>query len=98
MEVDGKGFEKGVSERDEASCGDRCLDASRTTTRCAGQRRLLQRKEVCAILQLENEQFQSLVNTRQITLIRIAGAERFDSSDIDRLIDGYKATASRRPL
>lgn len=61
-------------------------------------RRLLRRAEIQEILELSEEQVQYLINTRQITAIRIAGEERFDSRDIERLIDGYKATASRRPL
>lgn len=60
-------------------------------------RRLLLRDEVLWLLRLTDEQFQLLVNTRQITTIRICGVERFDSKDIDRLIDTYNNTASRRP-
>jgi hypothetical protein len=60
-------------------------------------RRLLIRNEVLAVLQLSEDQVQSLINTRQLVSIRIAGEERFDSRDLDQLIDTYKATASRRP-
>jgi hypothetical protein len=61
------------------------------------QRRLLGREEVLWLLHLSDEQLQLLINTRQIIVIRIAGEERFDSPDLDQLIDSYKATAARRP-
>jgi hypothetical protein len=60
-------------------------------------RRLLVRNDIVAILQLSDEKVEQLINTRQIQPMRIAGEERFDSADIDNLIDAYKATASRRP-
>lgn len=59
-------------------------------------RHLLRRDAVLARLELSDEQVQSLVNTRQLTVIRIQGEERFDSDDLDRLIETYKATAARR--
>jgi hypothetical protein len=59
-------------------------------------RRLLIRLEVLQMLQLTDEQVQGLVNTRQIVPIRIAGEERFDSRDLERLIDSYRTTALRR--
>ena len=60
------------------------------------ERRLLLREEVLSNLQLPEEKIQQLIDTRQITVIRISGEERFDSKDIDQLIDFYKATAARR--
>jgi hypothetical protein len=54
------------------------------------------REEVLAVLQLSDDQVQQLINTRQIQTIRIVGEERFDSLDLYRLIEAYKATASRR--
>lgn len=60
------------------------------------QRRLLSRREVELLLGLGSEPVQVLINTRQITRILIGGAERFDSRDIDGLIDDYKANAQRR--
>jgi hypothetical protein len=60
------------------------------------QRRLLIRHEVMWLLQLSDEKLQVLIDTRQITVIRISGEERFDSKDVDQLIDSYKATAARR--
>lgn len=59
-------------------------------------RRLLVREEVQATLQLPDEKVQHLIDTRQILALRIAGEERFDSLDIDRLIESYRTTASRR--
>jgi hypothetical protein len=61
------------------------------------ERRLLIRSEVVRLLHLSDEKVQQLINTRQITALRIAGEERFDSQDLDLLIDSYKATAARRP-
>ena len=61
------------------------------------ERRLLMRSDVLSTLQLTDDEIQQLINTRQIQPLRIAGNERFDSLDIDNLIDAYKATASRRP-
>jgi hypothetical protein len=60
------------------------------------QRQLLRHEQVCVVLQLNPEQVQFLINTQQIVRIRIAGEERFDTRDLDRLIDTYKATALRR--
>ncbi|MGC2635844.1 MAG: hypothetical protein WA294_01610 [Acidobacteriaceae bacterium] len=59
-------------------------------------RRLHSREDLLMLLNLNDEQVQFLTNTRQITAIRIAGEERYDSRDIDRLIESYKATAQRR--
>ncbi len=69
-------------------------DAVSNPTRPA--RRLLFRSEVHQMLQLTDAQVQGLINTRQITALRIAGEERFDSRDLERLIDTYKTTALRR--
>jgi uncharacterized protein (UPF0261 family) len=49
------------------------------------------------LLHLSDEQLQFLINTKQITVLRIAGEERFDSRDLETLIESYKTTASRRP-
>jgi len=59
-------------------------------------RRLYTREDVMNLLKLNEDQVQFLINTRQITRILIAGEERFDSRDIDKLIDSYKVTAARR--
>jgi hypothetical protein len=61
------------------------------------ERRLLIRSEVLWLLHLSDEKVQQLINTRQITVFRIAGEERFDSRDLYQLIESYKATAARRP-
>lgn len=67
-----------------------------TPGRVIQPRRLHSREEVTMLLHLNEDQVQVLINTRQITRILIAGEERFDSRDIDQLIDAYKATAIRR--
>jgi hypothetical protein len=59
-------------------------------------RRLLDRAEAVSYLRLDDDKLQPLIDTRQITPIRISGAERFDLNDLDELIKAYKATASRR--
>lgn len=59
-------------------------------------RRLHSREEVGMLLQLNEEQVQFLISTRQITRIRIAGEERIDSRDVEQLIEAYKATAKRK--
>jgi hypothetical protein len=59
-------------------------------------RRLHTKEEAMQILHLFPEQFEELANTRQLTPFRIAGVERFDSRDLDKLIDAYKETARRR--
>ncbi|CAN5691264.1 hypothetical protein BH10ACI4_BH10ACI4_34640 [soil metagenome] len=59
-------------------------------------RRLLQHAELSALLQLTQEQIDWLVNTRQIQPLQICGEARFDSRDVDGLIDTYKTTAARR--
>lgn len=60
------------------------------------RRHLLTPREVEIQLALNNDQVQHLISTRQITRIRIAGEDRFDSREIDALIDDYRTTAARR--
>jgi hypothetical protein len=64
--------------------------------RVRGERRLLVREEVIRLLYLSDEQLQLLISTRQLVPIMIAGEERFDSRDLDLLIESYKSTALRR--
>ena len=59
-------------------------------------RHLVDRAGLLARLCLPDEKVQHLIDTRQIQTLRVAGEERFDSLDIDLLIDAYKTTASRR--
>jgi hypothetical protein len=67
-----------------------------TARRASSAGRLMCREKVSQCLQLDNDQVQFLINTRQIIAVRILGEERFDSRDLERLIDTYKATAVRR--
>lgn len=60
-------------------------------------RHLVDRGGLIARLCLPDEKVQHLIDTRQLQSLRVAGEERFDSLDIDLLIDTYKTTASRRP-
>jgi hypothetical protein len=58
-------------------------------------RRLFSRNEVEVYLSLATEKVQFLVNTGQLTVIRIRGEERFDVRDLDMLVETYKMTAKR---
>jgi hypothetical protein len=60
------------------------------------ERRLLVRTEIVSLLHLPDEDFQQLVDTRQILPIRIAGHELYDSKDLYQLLDSYRTTAARR--
>ena len=52
--------------------------------------------EVLGLLNVDADDLRKLTETGQLTPIRIAGKERFDSLDIDGLIETYKQTARRR--
>jgi uncharacterized protein (UPF0261 family) len=69
--------------------GDTPLDS--TTTR-----RLLTKEEIGAVLQLGDSQVQWLISTEQVRPIRIAGEIRFDSRELDALIETYKQIANRK--
>ena len=60
------------------------------------ERRLLQHAEVSALLQLTQAQIDWLVSTRQLQPLKICGESRYDSRQIDDLIETYLTTASRR--
>lgn len=60
------------------------------------ERHLLQWEQVVNKLQLPEDDLKWLVDTHQLTELLIRGHKRFDSKDIDHLIDAYKNTASRR--
>lgn len=66
------------------------------TMESAGNRRLFARNEVEVYLALATEKVQFLVDTGQLTAIRIRGEERFDVRDLDMLVETYKMTAKRR--
>jgi hypothetical protein len=59
-------------------------------------RRLYQQTELPAVLQLSGEQIVWLVNTGQLNPIRIAGELRFDSREIDAVINTYIQIAKRK--
>jgi hypothetical protein len=60
-------------------------------------RRLLQRAELMALLQLPEPKIQWLIDTHQIqALVFCEGEERFDSRDVDQLIETYKQIAVRK--
>lgn len=57
----------------------------------ASERRLYSRDQAIDLLNINRDAFQHLVNTRQLTEIILGGERRFDSRDIDFLIDTYRA-------
>jgi hypothetical protein len=59
------------------------------------ERKLLHREQVVSLLQLEDEDLQWLIDTRQLLELRIRGHVRFDSRDIYQLIDSYKTIQER---
>lgn len=60
------------------------------------QRRLLDRSELIYMLNLSEDKVEHLIDTRQVTPLRIEGEVRFDSMDIDNMIHTYRLTAQRR--
>jgi hypothetical protein len=63
----------------------------------ATPRRLLRRADLVALLQLPEPKIQWLINTNQIhALFLCEGEERFDSRDVDQLIETYKQIAIRK--
>jgi hypothetical protein len=59
------------------------------------ERRLLQKTDLIAILQLPEPKVQWLIDTQQIRSILLCGEERFDSKELDRLIATYQQIAER---
>jgi hypothetical protein len=59
-------------------------------------RRLYAGADLPALLQLSAEQIDRLVKTGQLRQIRICGEVRFDSRDLDALIQAYKSIAQRK--
>lgn len=59
-------------------------------------RRLLKQSDIVALLQLPEPKVQWLINTRQIRPLLLCGEERFDSRELDVLIETYKQIAERR--
>ena len=59
-------------------------------------RRLYTGTELPDLLRLTPEQVDRLINTGQLRPIRICGSERFDSREIDALIETYRQIAQRK--
>jgi predicted DNA-binding transcriptional regulator AlpA len=59
-------------------------------------RRLYLAGELPALLQLSQEQIDRLVKTGQLRALRIAGEVRFDSNELDELIETYKQIERRK--
>jgi hypothetical protein len=62
----------------------------------SSERSLLQRNQVLDRLELSDDELNWLIKTQQLVDITICGQQRFDSKDIDLLIDAYRCTAQRR--
>lgn len=59
-------------------------------------RRLLQRADLMALLQLPAPKVEWLIATHQIRSLLLCGEERFDSRELDGLIETYKQIAERK--
>lgn len=59
-------------------------------------RRLYTGTELPALLRLTPEQVDRLINTGQLRPIRICGEVRFDSRELDELVETYKQIAQRK--
>lgn len=59
-------------------------------------RRLYEGADLPGLLRLSQEQIDWLVGTRQLQPLRICGEVRYDSRQIDDLINTYLITASKR--
>lgn len=60
------------------------------------ERRLFQPAELPTVLQLSKEQIDWLATTGQLNPIRIAGEIRYDSREVDALINTYIQIAKRK--
>lgn len=60
------------------------------------ERRLLQKADLMAILQLTEPKIQWLIDTNQIRPLLLCGEERFDSKELDRLISTYQQISTRK--
>jgi hypothetical protein len=60
------------------------------------QRRLYQPIDLPALLQLNQQEIDWLIKTAQLNPMRIAGEIRFDSRQVDALIDTYLQVAKRK--
>jgi hypothetical protein len=68
----------------------------RSTVNEDSKRCLLNRNQVLNLLQVNETNFQQLIDTRQLLELRIGGERRFDSKDVYQLVEAYKSTAARR--
>jgi hypothetical protein len=59
-------------------------------------RRLYMAGELPSLLQLNEGQVDHLIKTGQLLPIRICGEVRFDSRELDRLIETYRQIALRK--
>lgn len=60
------------------------------------ERRLYAQTDLPALLQLDGSKVEWLIKTGQLVPIHIAGEVRFDSMDLNSLIETYKQIATRR--
>jgi hypothetical protein len=60
------------------------------------ERRLYAAVQVQELLNLTCDQVNRLVNTGQLRALRLCGEIRFDSYDVDGLIETYKQVADRK--
>jgi hypothetical protein len=60
------------------------------------ERRLLQKADLIALLQLSELKVQWLIDTQQIRRLLLCGEERFDSKELSRFIETYAQIAERK--
>jgi hypothetical protein len=60
------------------------------------ERRLFQKADLMALLQLPEPKIQWLIDTKQLRSLLLCGEERFDSKELDRLISTYQQIAERK--
>ncbi len=58
-------------------------------------RHLLQRSDLIALLQLPEDKVQHVIDT-QLTPLVLCGEERFDSRELDELINTYRQISERK--
>jgi hypothetical protein len=89
-------FRQNNSDRKYPLPEEKVLEVENPTMGKQAERRLYADDDLPALLHLTQEQIDWLVSTGQLTPILIAGEERYDARDINKLIETYKTVQSRR--
>jgi hypothetical protein len=89
-------YEKTSLEEMAWRSGDERCKTCGAEAGCNWVPRLIARDEVSLYLNLNAEQVDWLIRTRQLTVLRMRGEERFDRHDIDLMVETYKKISTRR--